>query len=1229
MAKKVALVVADVQHDFVSGSFAIAGADEIIPDINELQEQEQTTLDEIVVATDWQPADHCSFRAAAPPPARFLRPHRRRWPATPRVRGGAAVAGWGDPYAPAALRGPLRPGHRGGRARGGARVRVREGRFLVRKGARRGIDSYSAFFDNLRQHSTGLGDELVRRGVGTVLVCGLALQGCVAATARHAAELGFTTFVVPEASRGGDENTVLAELRGQGVGALSTAEVLARWPSRVPVSRRSSPTSAVSSGPLLRVAVLCAALQAGCGQHPLSSSDCAAAATTTATELACADVAQRLAAPTGAASEDQPCPGACAELWIGASSRCTGKSSTAFEAAAPPRMTAACGGTAASLLATAPRSITVTGLACHAAANAEYLLQPAPLNNRPHYATVDAGSHMYWTSQFGEGACWLIDADTDDSVDLSVTAKLISATEAAPTGSAVWCEFCSSIGWTNTRLQLTPNRPDASRCASALITLAPRLTAICCGPEDGAGCGQNGAVPSECSPDCAHLWRPYAEQCPGAIDLGNLHLTAFFDDECGAADAALTVLRETVTIPEWQTHGFEFEARSGTRYSIDVRVDDGSGQMAQCASNAYDRPPRGHLGDCDETIASGQSSCTDSDMGPNGPYAHYCDASCGFLCAEDGVKSTVIFVLPPGATDDNQAVVSQTSVAADKGIAFTASATGTFTARVLTSGGSVTETSPTMATVTAESSGPVTVTATAVGRALERSPELRADGLSHPLGVRCRYLNCAFEYDSVTTFDGDGSGFDLVLPDAEAGRAYALLVELPPGQAAAQVKATFFQSGAAAGAAGFEPAVVGPMGEWTTTPAGHKSFAEHYGCTDGDVSCWAMRQAIRQDFGMHAGGVFSRFLRGTWVAPSSGAVLLRLLLNCDVPFYADQQAEGCEFNPNDQSQYRCSGVGTGGGGTGNGDCASELQLTVTPGAFFDSDDAASTEPVSGSAERTDTIAVTRVEIEAQVRTLWQDTPTEQHTLSASPTLEQMLVQGTEANAFLNSLFSKAQQPHLVYPLSMELSADAKGHRRMQHSGGRLAITIDTHAPTPAEADQAVRRLAADTGGSLSPAPPGKGRRLQTSGGDLYHTTDAHAVCGLGSTEAGCTAAGQTKRQTRLLIGRDEIEAVTSDKFTAMPVDERTMPTAPTLDEMLVSGTPANALLSSVFAEEQEPHVTFPVDASRQSNGCEGHRRLQVGGDHLHITIETHAATPAAADAAVRRLARDTGGVVCT
>ena len=64
---RLALIIVDVQHDFVSGSMAIPFAPEIVPVINALQSQ--LAIDEVVVATDWHTPDHCSFRKTHQHPA--------------------------------------------------------------------------------------------------------------------------------------------------------------------------------------------------------------------------------------------------------------------------------------------------------------------------------------------------------------------------------------------------------------------------------------------------------------------------------------------------------------------------------------------------------------------------------------------------------------------------------------------------------------------------------------------------------------------------------------------------------------------------------------------------------------------------------------------------------------------------------------------------------------------------------------------------------------------------------------------------------------------------------------------------------------------------------------------------------------------------------------------------------------------------------------------------------
>src|SRR4051795_3692737 len=57
-----ALIVVDVQNDFISGSMAIPEAKSIIPVINRLAQ----TFGHIIIAQDWHPPGHVSFASAHP-----------------------------------------------------------------------------------------------------------------------------------------------------------------------------------------------------------------------------------------------------------------------------------------------------------------------------------------------------------------------------------------------------------------------------------------------------------------------------------------------------------------------------------------------------------------------------------------------------------------------------------------------------------------------------------------------------------------------------------------------------------------------------------------------------------------------------------------------------------------------------------------------------------------------------------------------------------------------------------------------------------------------------------------------------------------------------------------------------------------------------------------------------------------------------------------------------------
>ena len=185
-----ALIVIDIQNDFCpGGALAVAAGDAIIPRVNALMAEFPVT----VLTQDWHPADHASFAENHPGAAPFSQidmPYGAQtlWPAH-CVQGTPGAA--------------FHPGLR------------TDADLILRKGFRRAIDSYSAFFENDRSTPTGLAGYLRERGITQVTLVGLALDFCVGWSAIDAAKLGFSTRVLEGACRAIDLNGSLAAARAE------------------------------------------------------------------------------------------------------------------------------------------------------------------------------------------------------------------------------------------------------------------------------------------------------------------------------------------------------------------------------------------------------------------------------------------------------------------------------------------------------------------------------------------------------------------------------------------------------------------------------------------------------------------------------------------------------------------------------------------------------------------------------------------------------------------------------------------------------------------------------------------------------------------------------------------------------------------------------------------------------------------------------------------------------
>ena len=202
-----ALILVDIQNDFLpGGALAVPDGDAVIPVANRLQ-----PAFPIVVATqDWHPANHGSFAANHPGRKEFEKIELNGRPQT------------------------LWPVHCVQHTKGAELATTLNRELIARvfpKGADPGIDSYSGLFDNGHRKSTGLGEWLKARGVTEVFVCGLATDYCVKFTALDAAQMGFRTHLIEDASRGvhlrpDDVNDAIAEMKRAGIAVVQSAELL-------------------------------------------------------------------------------------------------------------------------------------------------------------------------------------------------------------------------------------------------------------------------------------------------------------------------------------------------------------------------------------------------------------------------------------------------------------------------------------------------------------------------------------------------------------------------------------------------------------------------------------------------------------------------------------------------------------------------------------------------------------------------------------------------------------------------------------------------------------------------------------------------------------------------------------------------------------------------------------------------------------------------------------------
>lgn len=198
MVGKKALLMVDLQNDFCrNGALSVPDGDAVIPTANQLQNH----FDLIITSIDWHPQDHTSFAINHP---------------------GFAV---GDIITLNGFQQVLWPAHCVQDTPGAQfhpDLKTDKIAKTFQKGVDKNIDSYSAFYDNAHQRSTGLDAFLKSEAITDLYILGLATDYCVKYSSLDAAKLGLNVFVIEDACRGvelnpGDIVGAFEEMRQAGV----------------------------------------------------------------------------------------------------------------------------------------------------------------------------------------------------------------------------------------------------------------------------------------------------------------------------------------------------------------------------------------------------------------------------------------------------------------------------------------------------------------------------------------------------------------------------------------------------------------------------------------------------------------------------------------------------------------------------------------------------------------------------------------------------------------------------------------------------------------------------------------------------------------------------------------------------------------------------------------------------------------------------------------------------
>jgi nicotinamidase/pyrazinamidase len=181
------LLVVDVQNDFIpGGALPVKEGDLIVPLVNRVA----AGFEHVIMTQDWHTPSHISFASAHPGKKPFE---------TTKLAYGVQVL-WPDHCVQGTAGADF---HKD--------LKIPHAELVIRKGYRKQMDSYSAFYEADGKTTTGLAGYVRDRGFRQVFLVGLATDFCVCWSALDARKVGLGALVVEDACRGIDTEGSLAK----------------------------------------------------------------------------------------------------------------------------------------------------------------------------------------------------------------------------------------------------------------------------------------------------------------------------------------------------------------------------------------------------------------------------------------------------------------------------------------------------------------------------------------------------------------------------------------------------------------------------------------------------------------------------------------------------------------------------------------------------------------------------------------------------------------------------------------------------------------------------------------------------------------------------------------------------------------------------------------------------------------------------------------------------------